>query len=349
MKKLLLLIFLPLIYSFSLSAQITQEQADEIVKERMQSELKFFTLHAKEEVQTGFEIITSIGETLELNYPCWVYYANYPEETFGKYLIVKTDNGNLLEVNTKNDEKPDGLEDWRIIPKNISFTEYSLSETLCLWQNLYLNPENVIVINSMEELENYILCAEGDFSEIDFSCSSLLLVCMIDGQPFEIDMVTLTQYSDNEYKMNVKLSHYFTSVDVCTDSWIGAFIVKKINDGSEIGLERTFNEPSIQLTNINFLDGELIVINNMEEFENYFEYPESNESEIDFSKHTLLLASGFRPNLERVIDTQLIKNGENEYELYVELVGNATMPSAWILKLLIKKLSPDTAISLRLN
>jgi len=116
MKKILLLITLPLIYCFSLSAQVTQEEADVIVRDRMQSELKFFTLHAKKDVQLeGIILTTSTEEIIELNYAAWLYYVNYVGEVNGKYLIVKASNGNLLEVNTKNDEIPNNLTTWRLV------------------------------------------------------------------------------------------------------------------------------------------------------------------------------------------------------------------------------------------
>jgi len=38
--------------------------------------------------------------------------VNYAGETNGKYLVVKESNGNLLEVNAKNDE----LDGWRVVP-----------------------------------------------------------------------------------------------------------------------------------------------------------------------------------------------------------------------------------------
>ena len=174
MKKLLLLIFLPLIYSFSLSAQITQEQADEIVKERMQSELKFFTLHAKEEVQTGFEIITSIGETLELNYPCWVYYANYPGET-GKYLIVKTNNGNLLEVNPKNDKRPDDMLEWRLVSNIIDIIkgEWSWYKTDGgvvgpPYENEFVSIVNILSQNEDDSINYEIMVEDTLFSKGSF-------------------------------------------------------------------------------------------------------------------------------------------------------------------------------------
>jgi len=106
----------PLMFCFSLSAQITKEEADSIVIERMYAETKPCTIYAKEEVQTGFEITTATSEVLELDYSCWVYYVNFTEIHNSKYLIVRTSNGNLLEVNAKNDDVPD-LEEWRILER----------------------------------------------------------------------------------------------------------------------------------------------------------------------------------------------------------------------------------------
>jgi len=126
MKKIFPLIFMPLISLFSLSAQITQTDADSIVKKRMSNETLDFTIFAKEDVQTGFEITTATGEVLELNYPCWIYYVNFIDETNGKYLIVKENNGNLLEINTKNDEAPDSLEEWRLVSPALQGTTWRL-------------------------------------------------------------------------------------------------------------------------------------------------------------------------------------------------------------------------------
>jgi len=102
-------------FFLTLSAQVTQAEADSIIKKRMCVETKPSTIYAKENVQTGFEIATTTGEALELDYPCWVYYVNIIDETNNKYLFVKETNGNLLEINTKNDETPDDLVMWKKI------------------------------------------------------------------------------------------------------------------------------------------------------------------------------------------------------------------------------------------
>jgi len=115
MKKIFPLILVPLLSLFSLPAQITQVEADEIIIKRLCSKTSDFIIYVKENVQTGFEVTTATGEVLELDYPCWVYYANITNETDNKYLFVKETNGNLLEITTRNDEVPDDLATWRKI------------------------------------------------------------------------------------------------------------------------------------------------------------------------------------------------------------------------------------------
>ena len=91
MNKLLLI--LPLLSFCSLSAQTTQEQADKIVIERMADETRFYSIYAKEDLQAGFEVTTTTGETLELNYPAWIFYVSYTGETNGSN-TVNTSNLN---------------------------------------------------------------------------------------------------------------------------------------------------------------------------------------------------------------------------------------------------------------
>jgi len=116
MKKLFLLILAPFVLLSTLSAQITQKEADSIVKQRLVGETKPYTVYAKNDVQSeGYTVITTTGETLELEYPCWVYFVKYEGETIGKYLIVKESNGNSLEINTKKDNGPNNLNKWRFV------------------------------------------------------------------------------------------------------------------------------------------------------------------------------------------------------------------------------------------
>jgi len=129
MKKILLLIIAPFAFFSVLSGQITQEKADKIVLERMSTDTPPYTIFAKGELQTeGISIMTSTMGEIELDYACWVYYNRYnrwPDKNLvpSRYLIVKEDNGNLLEINAKNDVGPDDLTKWRIVNKLLGKTD----------------------------------------------------------------------------------------------------------------------------------------------------------------------------------------------------------------------------------
>ena len=122
MKKIFLLIVVLFAFlsAFSVSPPlITQERADEIVLQRMQED-SFYFIYAKDGLQQQMTITTSAGEELELNYPCWVYYARRSIITcwgmycyLGRYLIVNESTGNLLEVNKNMDIGPSDLAEWR--------------------------------------------------------------------------------------------------------------------------------------------------------------------------------------------------------------------------------------------
>ena len=94
--------------------QITKEEADNIVLERMSPETRQYTIYAKDGVQQKMTITSVDGEVLDVNYKFWCYYIEYIDNT-GKYIILKESNGNLLEVNVKGDAKPEDLEEWRIV------------------------------------------------------------------------------------------------------------------------------------------------------------------------------------------------------------------------------------------
>jgi len=235
MKKILLLIALPFVFIATLTAQITQIQADEVVMNRMSDETKPHNIFAKEAVQTdGFSVVTSTGETLELEYSCLVYYVKYNEETNGKYLIVKESNGNLLEVNTKNDTGPDDLILWRLLPPiDVPYTKYSLDGTSCQWVNLN-SDESVIIINSDEELENYIHCTEGTYPEIDFSKHTLLLANGKSNSDIYEFIVKKLQLSLAGYELNVKI---ILGDEVVGEQWAIALVIKKIEKESSVELK----------------------------------------------------------------------------------------------------------------
>ena len=235
MKKIFIFLVIPLVSLFSLSAQITQEQADNIVIERMADETRTYSIYAKENLQAKFEVTTTTGEALELNYPAWVFYANYTGETNGKYLIVKESNGNVLEINAKNDEGPNNLETWRVvIPRNIPFTEYSLEGTSCQWINLPYD-DKVLIVNTNEEIESYINCSDEHYPDIDFSEYTLLLANGIASSSFAYSICTyLQQLSKQNFEMNVEI--FKTNATVLTP-WQVAVIIDKIDANSMFDLK----------------------------------------------------------------------------------------------------------------
>lgn len=120
MKKIIISMSILLAWAASLSAQITREQADEIVLSHIQSAteqsgLLYSNVNAPDEA--GIAVTTSNGETFKAKYACWAYYLNensgQGESSQLRYFFVKEDNGSLLEVITNNDPGPGESTTWR--------------------------------------------------------------------------------------------------------------------------------------------------------------------------------------------------------------------------------------------
>jgi len=159
MKKILLLLVASIAF-ITLPAQVTQKQADEIVVERLSSETQPYTVYAKEGVQMEM-IITSAatGETILLDYACWVYFVKYTDD--GRYLIINESNGNLLEVNAKGDAQPANLEEWRLIAlgeecSTIGINENEYVTMQFVPEKVSINSSNILRIeNRTEGVINY--------------------------------------------------------------------------------------------------------------------------------------------------------------------------------------------------
>ncbi|MCL2436081.1 MAG: hypothetical protein FWD09_08125 [Lentimicrobiaceae bacterium] len=116
-------------------------------------------------------------------------------------------------------------------PKNISFTEYSLLETSCQWQNLPYD-EKVIMINSSEELEKYIICTSSK-PVIDFSKHTLLLTSGNSNSGIAEITAKNLQQLPNTYKLNIEIT--LNSV-IVTEQWSIALMVEKLNEKSSVKL-----------------------------------------------------------------------------------------------------------------
>ncbi|MDR1227372.1 MAG: hypothetical protein LBK47_10850 [Prevotellaceae bacterium] len=87
-------------------------------------------------------------------------------------------------------------------PIKVPFTEYSLGEASCRWRGCY-STNNVIVINSDEELSNCITCVGNSYPAVDFSEHSLVLARggAINGlRCLDVDF---SKEAANEYTLNV--------------------------------------------------------------------------------------------------------------------------------------------------
>jgi hypothetical protein len=358
MKKCLLLsVFL--FFVFAISAQITQEQADNIVLERLDNETNAFSLYAKEKKQESFILTTSNSETIELEYACWVYFAKYTGKTNHKYLIVKESNGNLLEINVKNDEGPENIEEWRILYGKVWFMEHSLSETLCTWGEKFhdlifphgLDTATIIIINSNEELEDYINCVEGDYPSIDFTRYSLILlfhakISHFNPPPIVKTFPTLHQISANEYELRVE-EYYYEIPKWCASRILIPLITNKFEQNITFHVNYSKTWTSCKLKNLNypFVGAESIVINSTEEYNNYFEDTDGIAPEIDFTKHTLLLVNGGQKT-QVVTGSKLVKTGENSFEYKLRgIYSMIESTEVWVHKELVAKLPQGTNIS----
>jgi len=118
MKKTFILLTVLFVCATYLSAQTTRKQADNIVKEYLQSELgQYGTLYVHANVPSidGITITTSNEEVFTAKYACWAYYLDENEPAQRRYLFVKENNGNLLEVIASNDDGSSDTNQWLLV------------------------------------------------------------------------------------------------------------------------------------------------------------------------------------------------------------------------------------------
>ena len=164
MKKMFLLLLALIACATSLSAQITREQADEIVLEYIQNEVTqpyLLYVNVKAPSPTGIALTTHNEESVKVKYACWAYYLNenpaLSEPCQHRYLFVKADDGNLLEIITYNDLAPDNLlTQWTLVLLGVETWEET---NILVYPNpttgeLTINNEQLI-INNIEIFDIY--------------------------------------------------------------------------------------------------------------------------------------------------------------------------------------------------
>jgi len=127
MRKTFIPMLVLLAWATSLPAQITREQADEIVLDYIQNEVNrpvFLYVNINAPDKEGTEITTSNEEKIKAKYACWVYCLTecvcnpleYRLPFWSRYLFVKEDDGNLLEVIANKDLGPKDLtSSWEVM------------------------------------------------------------------------------------------------------------------------------------------------------------------------------------------------------------------------------------------
>jgi hypothetical protein len=112
-------------------------------------------------------------------------------------------------------------------PREIPFTEYSLSETDCRWVNT--TSDKVIIINSNEELKKHIECEDDNYPAINFSKQTLLLASGATTHNVIGVNSHLKQYSKNSYELYVEVTLGTATV---AQGWYISILTEKINERS---------------------------------------------------------------------------------------------------------------------
>ena len=127
-----------------------------------------------------------------------------------------------------------------VYPIDIPFEEYSLIGTSCTWEKIQIPPSppnaEIIIINSVEKLEEYIKCTgEYNYPIIDFSKFTLLLSRGV--QPYlvfsDYYCQSLQQISAHNYLIKINLH---TGLAAVITYWQVPITVDKIADDSMIEL-----------------------------------------------------------------------------------------------------------------
>lgn len=125
MKKNLLLMSFLFSWTISLSAQITRNQADAIVLDYLKNEgiPQQVLLYVNADAPSAEGVLTTSNEeVIKAKYACWIYFLD-ENESQSRYLFVKADSGNLLEVIASNDSGPNDLFSWKAVDTTNGLTQ----------------------------------------------------------------------------------------------------------------------------------------------------------------------------------------------------------------------------------
>jgi hypothetical protein len=157
--------------------------------------------------------------------------GNLTNVTTQPYHIVKIAVAEK-EIVFKGDCDEDDIE----YPIEISFEEYTLDGTSCQWTNFnydytVFNSGKMLIVNSNEELENYINCS--DYPEINFDKYSLIIAWGVANNSIGNIEKQLMQTGDSQYNLSVTIElGYHETVT----KWLIAILLDKLSDNTNITL-----------------------------------------------------------------------------------------------------------------
>jgi len=136
-------------------------------------------------------------------------------------------------------------------PIEIPFSEYFIA--YCQWKNLMYNNREIIIINSDNELDNYITCTKESYTVIDFSKYTLLLASgRSNGMPVEFAYITFLKNAANEYTLSIIIKY---GIHRGSKRWCISILVPKISNQAFVKL----NFYQSQSTNVLYVPNELMI------------------------------------------------------------------------------------------
>lgn len=118
--------------------------------------------------------------------------------------------------------------------REVTYDLFSLSGTGYAWKEVtYPHDNEVVIINSFEELENYITATRKNHQSlpIDFSQHSLILARGVEPYSIRATIADLQQLQSSGYVMRIELT---SGVAAVITNWQVAIITPKLEDDKEV-------------------------------------------------------------------------------------------------------------------
>ena len=355
-------IFLVAILAFNAVswAQITQNEADSIVLERMSTEMRQHTVYAQ---TNSMPITTSAGELVELDYPCWIYYIHYADQENDslaprRYLVVKESRGNVLEVRTKNNAKPD-LAAWRKITAEprirLSWTGTLNGEHYPLDSAVITNKTNGQKVVSHYPDTVYVNDETG-INNIPFHYGDTLIM-----QGF-INKAKSFQYKEKHIITLTKdtiitFAFFYDTISICdTIAIFDTITTTDYSLGAGCDWIRNYVRPDIVYYNDTIYEpvggyDTLHIINSENELlANSSCVGVNVPNPIDFNQYTLLFVCGATYGWSyNPINSLVFCSDQNQYNLNICIrLTDAGTPRRWIVALLVDKLNNNSKVKLKI-